>query len=102
MHFYILPVLFPGLIIDILLTFRMIRSIHKNIVQVRHKRALAAFVAAPSYLITAFFTAMIYSADSRFQGQGVIGLILFLGIGIACTFIRLLLGVFLFMMLQRR
>lgn len=102
MHFYILPVLIPGLIIDILLTFSIIRSIHKNTVQIRYKRALAAFVSAPSYLITAFFTAMIFSTDSRFQGQGVIGLMLFIGIGIACTFLRLLVGVFLFMMLQRR
>ncbi|WP_261892394.1 hypothetical protein [Acaryochloris marina] len=75
---------------------------HRNTIKVRYKRALAAFVSAPSYLIAAFFTAMIFSTDSRFQGQGVIGLILFIGIGITCTFIRLLLGVFLFMMLQRR
>lgn len=100
MHFYILPVLLPGLIIDILLTFRMFKSIHKNIAQTRYKKTLTAFVSAPSYLVTAFVTAMIYSTDSRFQGQGVIGLIAFIGIGIAFTFIRLLLGVFLFMILR--
>lgn len=43
----------------------------------------------------------IYFTDSRFQVQGVIGLILFVSIGFGCTFLRLLLGVFILMSMRR-
>jgi hypothetical protein len=93
MDFYIFRVLLPALLIDISLTISFLR---------RGKRTLGAFIASPLYLITALVWIFIFSQDLRFQGQGVIGLFVFLGLGIVFTFLRLLLGVILFISLKRR
>jgi len=93
MTFYILRVLLPALLIDISLTVSFLR---------RGRRVLGAFIASPLYLIASLVWILIFSQDPRFQGQGVLGLIVFLGLGMAFTFLRLLLGLILSMSLRRQ
>jgi hypothetical protein len=93
MDFYVFRVLLPALLIDISLTVSFLR---------RGRRALGAFIASPLYLIAALVWISIFSRDPRFQGQGVIGLAVFLGLGMVFTFLRLLLGVVLSISLKRR
>jgi hypothetical protein len=83
MAFYVLRVLLPALLIDVSLTISFLR---------RGRRAFGAFIASPLYLISALVWIVIFSGDPRFQGQGVIGLAVFLGLGVGFTLLRLLLG----------
>lgn len=103
MHFYVIRVLLPGLLLDVLLTYGIFSFFQKNTALTNNKNALVAFISTPLYIITAFIVATIYaSTDPRFQGQGVLGLFLFISIGIVCTLLRSLLGVILFMGLRHR
>jgi hypothetical protein len=100
MEFYIFRVLFPAILIDIALTVSFLR---KGTLQRRNRRALSAFVTAPLYIIAALFWSVILgSGDPRFQGQGVLGLFLLMALGIFVTFLRLLLGLILFIGLRHR
>lgn len=83
MAFYVFRVLLPALLIDVALTVSFLR---------RGKMALGAFIASPLYLISALVWIFIFSQDLRFQGQGVLGLAIFLGLGVGFTLLRLLLG----------
>jgi hypothetical protein len=87
MAFYVLRVLLPALLIDVALTISFLR---------KGRRALGAFIASPLYLITALVWIVIFSGDLRFQGQGVIGLAVFLCLGVGFTLLRLLLGLIIF------
>jgi hypothetical protein len=100
MDFYIFRVLFPAILIDISLTAILLRK--ENLLR-SSRRALGAFVTAPLYLIAALVWIFILGVgDPRFQGQGVIGLFVFWGLGIVFTFLRLILGFILFLSLRHR
>jgi hypothetical protein len=83
MAFYVFRVLLPALLIDVALTVNLLR---------RGRRVFGAFIASPLSLISALVWIVIFSRDLRFQGQGVIGLAVFLGLGVGFTLVRLLLG----------
>jgi hypothetical protein len=93
MAFYVIRVLLPALLIDISLTVSFLQ---------RGKRELGAFIASPLYLIAALVWTSIFGRDPRFQGQGIIGLAIFLGLGIVFTLLRLLLGLILSISLKHR
>lgn len=96
MDFYVFRVLFPAILIDIALTASFLRK--GNL-----RRGRRAFVTAPLYLIAALVWMFILGVgDPRFQGQGVLGLLLFWGLGIVFTFLRLVLGFILFLSLRHR
>jgi hypothetical protein len=100
MEFYIFRVLFPAILLDISLTAVLLRK--DNLLR-RNRRALGAFVTAPLYLVAAMVWILILGiGDPRFQGQGVIGLVVFGVIGIVFTILRLMLGVMLFPSLRHR
>ena len=87
MGFYIFRALFSAFPIDVLLTIYYIK---------RGLKTIGAFIPVPLYFINTFIWAIILSAsDSRFRGQGVLGLILIVSIGIAFSIFRLLLELIL-------
>ena len=92
--FYFLHVLFPALVVDILIVSNSLwkRKSRRRNQSRRNAQWFAAFAPAPLYLVDAFLWIYIYG--QRFQGQGAIGLIVFLGYGIAVFFLRLRLGLF--------
>jgi hypothetical protein len=101
MDFYIYRVLFPAISIDIALTVSFLRK--ENILRGRRERVICAFGTSPLYLIAALVWIFILGVgDSRFQGQGVLGLILLWGLGIVFAVLRLLLGLILFFSLKHR
>jgi hypothetical protein len=100
MEFYVLRVLFPAILIDIALTIRFLR---KDNLPRRGRKALDTIATAPLYLIAALVWIFILGiGDPRFQGQGVLGLMVFGVFGIAFSFLRLILGFILFLSLRRR
>ncbi len=98
MDFYVLPVLFPALLIDIVLTVNLLRD---NPRLQAGKKALGALVASPLYFIASVILVFIFGQDPRFQEQGAIGLAVFLGVGIVFTILRLLVGLILLINLMR-
>jgi hypothetical protein len=67
------------------------------------KKALDTLITAPLYLIAALVWILILGiGDPRFQGQGVLGLMVFGVLGTAFAFLRLILGFILFFSLRRR
>lgn len=100
MEFYIFRVLFPAILIDISLTASFLRK--GNLLR-RGRRSLGAFATAPLYLIASLVWMLILGiGDPRFQGQGVLGLIVFLSLGIVFTILRLFLGLILFLSWRHR
>jgi hypothetical protein len=100
MDFYIFRILFPAILIDITLTVGFLR---KGSLQRRSRRVLSAFVTAPLYIMAALLWSVILGGgDPRFQGQGVLGLFLLMALGIFVTFLRLLLGLILFIGFRHR
>ena len=102
MEFYVLRVLFPAVLIDIALTISFLRK--GNLPRRGRKRkALDTLITAPLYLIAALVWILILGiGDPRFQGQGVLGLMVFGVLGTAFAFLRLILGFILFFSLRRR
>ena len=101
MDFYIFPILFPGLFLDILLTISFLYFFNKKIFPPQKRKVLAAFAPASLYLTIAFIWIIIYAWDPRFQGQGILGLFLIMTLGVIFTLVRLLLGLVLFIALRR-
>lgn len=100
MDFYLIRVLFPALLIDLVLTAGFF---WKGTFLQRSKPVVMALLPALLYLIAALVWVVILGrGDVRFQGQGVIGLYFLLGLGLVFTFLRLLLGVILFISFRRR
>lgn len=94
MGFYIFRALFPAFPIDVLLTIYCMKKGVKKI---------GVFIPIPLYFINALSWAIILSAsDSRFRGQGALGLILMVSIGIAFSIFRLLLGLILLIIKNNR
>jgi hypothetical protein len=91
MEFYILPILLPALPIDIALTAYCLR---------RNRKILSVLGTAFVYVITTAICIAIFKQDIRFQGQGVIGIIVFFAVGVVLTLVRLVLGVL--MLLARK
>ena len=89
MEFYFFRALFPALPIDLWLT---IVSLKKG------RNAIGAFLPVPFYFVCTWIWAAILSASNpAFQGQGVIGLAFLMGIGIALSIVRFILGLLLFL-----
>ena len=87
MEFYIFRALLPAFPIDVLLTIYCIKKGLKKI---------GAFIPVPLYFINAYVWAMILCAsDSRFRGQGALGLAVLVYIGIAFSILRLIIGIIL-------
>jgi hypothetical protein len=84
MEFYILLILLPALPIDIALTVHYLR---------KNRKIMSVLATAFLYLIAALICIAIFSQDSRFQGQGIIGLMLFFAVGTSLALIRLLVGI---------
>lgn len=84
MAFYILSILLPVLPIDIALTVHCLR---------KNRKILSVLATAFLYLIAALICIAIFSQDPRFQGQGVLGLMLFFAVGTSLALIRLLVGI---------
>ena len=88
MSFYILRVLLPALLADVLITRGFLRK--RKLRQI--DKWAAAFVASALYFISAIAWCFFYGGDPRFQGQGVLGLLMFFVVGIALSAVRLALG----------
>lgn len=87
MGFYIFCALFPAFPIDVLLTVYCIK---------KGLKIIGALIPIPLYLINTYVWAVILSAsDSRFQGQGALGLAVIVYIGIAFSIFRLVVGLIL-------
>lgn len=94
MGFYIFRALFPGFPIDVLLTIYYMKKGVKKI---------GVFIPMRLYFINALSWAIILAAsDSRFSGQGALGLILTVSIGVAFSIFRLLLGLILLIIKNNR
>jgi len=98
MAFYILRVLFPALLLDILIT----AGLRRRKLFLRSDKWAAMLLPVPLYLINAFAWVVFYGGDSQFQGQGAIGVAVFLGFGVAFSVIRFCLGYFFAMELWRK
>lgn len=99
MEFYIFRVLFPAVLLDVALTVGLL----KGNVPRRNRNALSAFATAPLYLAAALVWIVFFGlGDPRFQGQGVLGLMVLWMLGITFTIIRLFFGLVLFLILRRR
>jgi hypothetical protein len=83
MEFYILLVLLPTLPIDIALTVHYLRN----------RKSLSVLATAFLYFIAALICIAIFSQNRAYQGQGVIGLMVFFAVGIGLAVIRLLVGI---------
>jgi apolipoprotein N-acyltransferase len=83
MEFYILPVLLTALPFDIALTVRWLR---------KNRKTLSILAPALFYFISALIWIAIFSQDIRFQGQGILGLIMFFIVGVSLALIRLFIG----------
>ena len=87
MGFYIFRALFPAFPIDVIFTIYCIK---------KGLKIIGAFVPVPLYFINAYIWTIILSAsDSRFRGQGALGLIVIMYIGIAFCILRLVVGLML-------
>lgn len=98
MAFYILRVLFPALLLDILIT----AGLRRRKPFARSDKWAAVLLPSPLYLLNAFLWMHVYSGDPRFQGQGAIGFAVFIGFGVAFSVIRFCLGYFFAMALWRK
>lgn len=83
MEFYILPVLLTTLPFDIALTVRCLQ---------KKRKTLSILAPAFLYFIDALIWIAIFSQDPRFQGQGILGLMMFFIVGMGLALIRLLIG----------
>jgi hypothetical protein len=101
MIFYILRVLFPALLIDIVITTRFLR---KETLPKKNVRTFGALVATGLLYFTGALAWIVIldRTDLRFQGQGAIGLIIIFVIGVAFTVVRSLFGLILFSSLKSR
>ena len=90
MAFYIVRALFPALFIDIWLTIIFFK---------KNRNILSAFATAPVYLISTLIWSFILNlTNSAFHGQGVVGLMLLMFIGIAFSILRMVFGLFLILL----
>ena len=78
-----------GLLIDIPGTVYLFNKYPKG----RKAIWMTPYVTVLAYVISAIFWMQIYSTAHRFQGQGALGMAVFLGLGILFSLIRLLFGV---------
>ena len=100
--FYVSRILFPALPIDVVLTVGLFYLLKNSVSFKRKRKVPSVFAPAPLYFVAAIMWAAFYSVDSRFQGQGMIGLFLLMFLGMEFTCFRLLLGAVLFVALRRR
>jgi ABC-type branched-subunit amino acid transport system permease subunit len=98
MFFYIFLVLLPAILFDIPITNSLIEEATSEQNHIKRHRYTAAFSTVPLYLISAVFWILVFG----FQGQAVLGSIVFMGCGIVFAFLRLLLGIMLLINLRRR
>lgn len=61
-----------------------------------------SLIASPLYLIAALIWQTVLSGDMRFQGQGGLGLVFLMIVGLVCTIIRLLFAPIILVALTNR
>ena len=96
MDFYVSRILLSALPIDVFLTIGLFYLLKNSVSLKRKRRVLSAFAPAPLYFVAAVMWTAFYSLDPRFHGQGVLGLLMLMFLGMGFTCFRLLLGTVLF------
>ncbi|MEL7330863.1 MAG: hypothetical protein AAFN12_01375 [Cyanobacteria bacterium J06560_2] len=91
MNFYTLHILLPALLADVLVTTVFARKKQPKWID----KWAAVLVPSALYFIIAILWCFFYGGDPRFQGQGAIGLMVFLGLGAVFSASRLLLNLLL-------